>query len=741
MSEMITDARQEQVLSLLGETLLDLSGFELDELDMSASFLELGFDSLFLIQFSQEIKNNFKVNISFRELIEGVPNFPALVEHIANEAPVDVLPTAAASAVESAPVAQMSAPDVTALPPQQPALVQPASIQPAAIPPVPSMPSSPAMPPVAPVQPMQMNVAPLNPVATAGLEAIMAQQLQLMSMQIAMLSGGASAEQMPMTAPTAAVPQTQVAAAVSPSAPVAVPTTDSVAPTSAPLTSGSVTQANKVDDAQEGDDFAPKSSKEMKPFGAIARINLGKGDELTAAQHEWMDNFIARYNAMTAKSKAYMTEHHAHHADPRVVSGFKLKTKELIYPIVAERTEGCRIWDIDGNEFVDALNGFGSNFFGYAHPRITQAIVDQLWKGVEIGPQSPVVGEVAKMVCEFTGMDRAGFCNTGSEAVMGAMRIARTVTGRKTIVIFTGAYHGIFDEVIVRPTRRKNMPAAPGIMPSAVENVLVLEYGTDESLEIIRERADELAAVMIEPIQSRRPEFQPREFLHEIRKITEESGTAFIFDEVITGFRMGPGGAQEFFGIQADIGTYGKVVGGGLSIGVVAGKAKWMDALDGGPWQYGDESQPEVGVTYFAGTFVRHPAAVAACKAALEILRDEGPALQLRVNAQTSYLVSELNNFFRDREVPLEVNHFSSLWRMTYTESVPYSEVLFYLIREKGVHIYDGFPCFLTMAHTDADVDIILHAIKESVTDLQAAGFLPQPTAEVAQADFFVTAS
>jgi len=734
VSETATTARQQQVLSMLGETLLDLSGFELDELDMEASFLELGFDSLFLIQFSQSIKNDFKVNISFRQLIEGIPNFPALVDHIANEAPADALP-AIVESVEAAAVQDASvAPPAPAAPPVQSSPVQ-APVQAQHTPPQPTL-----MQPVQ-MQPMQMNVGPVDPNAVSGLESIMAQQLQLMSMQIAMLSGQA-APQMPVQTVPATSSSVQPAAAPAPaSTPAAVPSANVVAQPTPAAASGSAAQAAKMDDAEKKEEFKPQSSKEMQPFGAIARINLGGGDELTPAQHEWLENFIARYNAMTAKSKAYMTEHHAHHADPRVVSGFKLKTKELIYPIVAERTNGCRIWDIDGNEFVDALNGFGSNFFGYAHPKITQAVVDQLWKGVEIGPQSPVVGEVAKMMCDFTGMDRAGFCNTGSEAVMGAMRIARTVTGRKTIVIFTGAYHGIFDEVIVRPTRRKNMPAAPGIMPEAVENVLVLDYGTDESLEIIRERAHEFAAVMIEPIQSRRPEFQPREFLQEIRKITEESGTAFIFDEVITGFRMGQHGAQEYFGIQADIGTYGKVVGGGLQIGIVAGKAKWMDALDGGPWQYGDDSQPEVGVTYFAGTFVRHPASIAACKAALEILRDEGPQLQERINGQTSYLVSELNNFFRDREVPLEVNHFSSLWRMTYTESVPYSEVLFYLIREKGVHIYDGFPCFLTMAHTDADVEIILNAIKDSVTELQQAGFLPQPTAEVAQADFFVTAS
>ena len=714
--------RQAQILSSLREILLDLSGFDLQELDASASFLELGFDSLFLIQFSSSIKNDLGVQVSFRQMIEETDTFPALADHIDAQLPADAFPEVVQPEV-IAVEQQVAAPAQVAAP--EPVPIASQSVQP-------TTPVMPAMQMPAPAS--QAPGTPLSAEAASGLEAIMAQQLQLMSAQLAMLGGQPMATvptevaQPVVTQPAQSVVAQPVAAqAVSPAPP---------APQSMPAKPASPKQPST------DEEFKPQSSHEMKPFGAIARIETKKSDELSPQQQQWMDDFIARYNVMTAKSKAFTTEHLPHMADPRVVSGFKSKIKELIYPLVASRTQGCRIWDVDGNEFVDALNGFGSNFFGYAHPRITQAVVDQLWRGAEIGPQNPDAGDVAKTICDFTGMDRAAFCNTGSEAVMGAMRIARTVTGRKLIVTFNGAYHGIFDEVLVRGTPHlRSMPAAPGIMPSTVENVLVLDYGTEESLQIIRERAHELAAVMIEPIQSRRPDFQPREFLQKIRKITAESGTAFIFDEVITGFRMGTGGAQEYFGIQADIGTYGKVIGGGMQIGVVAGMAKWMDALDGGPWQYGDDSVPEVGVTYFAGTFVRHPASIAACKAALEILTEEGPALQERITGQTNYLVSELDNFFRDREVPLEIKSFSSLWRMTYTETIPYSEILFFLIREKGVHIYDGFPCFLTMAHTDDDVDIILNAIKESVIDLQEAGFLPMPAHEVAQADFFAIAN
>jgi len=140
------------------------------------------------------------------------------------------------------------------------------------------------------------------------------------------------------------------------------------------------------------------------------------------------------------------------------------------------------------------------------------------------------------------------FCNTGSEAVMAAMRVSRTVTGRNKVVLFAGAYHGMFDEVLVKGVKKAGVPhaapVAPGIPRENLSNMIVLDYGTAESLEWIRQNANDLAAVLVEPVQSRHPHLQPREFLEELRRITEKSGTAFIFDEVVTGFRVHPGGCQ-----------------------------------------------------------------------------------------------------------------------------------------------------------------------------------------------------
>jgi glutamate-1-semialdehyde aminotransferase len=255
--------------------------------------------------------------------------------------------------------------------------------------------------------------------------------------------------------------------------------------------------------------------------------------------------------------------------------------------------------------------------------------------------------------------------------------------------------------------------------------MLILDYGTDESLRIIQERAHELAAVLVEPVQSRRPDFQPVEFLKKVRQITQNSNTCLIFDEVISGFRMHPGGAQAMFGIKADLGTYGKVIGGGMPIGAIAGIKQYMDALDGGFWQYGDNSQPEAGVTYFAGTFVRHPLALAAGKASLEYMKTKGPALQQGLNALTQYLASELNATCEKEGLPLYAPSFGSLWKIKFKEELPYGELLFTLMREKGIHIWDLFPCFLTESHTKEDVDKIIAKFRESVNELIESGFLP----------------
>lgn len=465
-----------------------------------------------------------------------------------------------------------------------------------------------------------------------------------------------------------------------------------------------------------------------KPFGASPKIER-QASELSSVQQSFLQKLIVSYNKKTEKSKTYTQKHRARMSDPRVVSGFKPLTKELVYPVVIEKSSGNRLWDLDGNEYIDTLNGFGSCLFGHQPDFIKEALHKQIELGFEVGPQHPLAGEVCELLCEFTGHDRAALCNTGSEAILGAIRISRTVTGRSLIVAFTGSYHGINDEALVRGSKiKKTFPAAAGILSSSVQNVLILEYGTEESLHIIKERAHELAAVLVEPVQSRRPEFQPVEFLKELRSITKESESLLIFDEVITGFRMHPGGAQALFNIKADLATYGKVIGGGISIGAILGDKKYMDALDGGWWQYGDASIPEVGVTYFAGTFVRHPLALASAKASLNFMKEQGIALQNRLTTMATNLATAINLQLEKLKLPIIITHFGSLWRVKFLEEVPYSELLFVLMRERGIHIWDGFPCFITNAYQEADINKIKTTFLSCIDELIANGFFESST-------------
>ena len=513
-----------------------------------------------------------------------------------------------------------------------------------------------------------------------------------------------------------------------------VPSLSAEAPAEAAQSEGAVpTPTTAPQGPPPSDAAAPPAQAPEAPRGHGPQlvIDRSSGKELTPTQEKHLARLIARYNAKTAASKAFIARNRKQISDPRTAAGFRPRLKELVYPIVAKRSSGCRLWDLDGNEYIDLLSGYGSNFFGFGAPFIRKAIAEQMELGMEIGPQTWLAEDVASLFREFVPFDRVAFCNTGSEAVLATLRLARTVTGRDLVVMFTGAYHGIFDEVVVRPTKARTMPAAPGIPRASVENMLVLPWNDPAAFEVIRQRGEEIAAVLVEPVQSRAPHIQPAEFLKELRKITQEIGCALIFDEVVCGFRVAPGGAQEHFGIQADMGSYGKVVGGGISIGIVAGKREYMDALDGGNWEYGDASVPEVGVTYFAGTFVRHPIAMAAAKASLTYMKEQGPGLQRGLNEKTQRFADKLNALFRAEEAPLELHHFGSVMKFAQTNEIPYGEIVFAHLRERGVHVWDGRPCFMTLAHQEEDLATVIETFKQAIAAMQEGGFYPQPVVQL----------
>ena len=652
----------------------DLSGEAIAAGEADKTFLELGFDSLFLSQVTQRLDNRFGVKIKFRQLLGDLSSIPALSRFIAGQVPPEPETASPSPVPVSTPEVAVAAPPTT---------VSAASETPAG--------ASPAFSSTAP----------------AGLEAILRDQLaamsQLMGRQIDLLRGGvAPVTPSPAPAPAPA-PVPLPAAAVQASAPVSQAVQAALAPGAA-------------------------AAARFENFGPTRTVS---GTHLDATQQQYITSLTDRYVRRTRGSKQYTAAHRPTLADPRVAAGFRDIWKEMVYPIVSNRAKGSRIWDIDGNEYVDLVNGFGQTAFGHSPDFVVDAVSAQLQAGFAIGPQADLAGKVTELFCELTGNERATFCNTGSEAVMAAMRIARTVTGRSRVVMFAGSYHGQFDEVLIKGGRSKTTPiatpVAAGIPTGSVGNMVVLDYATPESLQWVRENAHDLAAVIVEPVQSRHPALRPVEFLRELREITAASGTAFVFDEVVTGFRVHPGGMQAVFGIRADLATYGKVVGGGLPIGVLAGKAAFMDALDGGAWDYGDESVPEVAVTFFAGTFVRHPLVLASAYAVLKHIKEGGPGLQQSLEQRTRRMVDDINGFLQARGLVTRVETFASWFYFTFAAESGLASLLYYDMRDAGIHIQEGFPCFLTTAHSDADLSRIADAFKGAVKRAQQAGVLPSP--------------
>ena len=664
--------RVDRIRTMLSEIFEELSGVDLSAADEATTFLEMGFDSLFLTQVTQSLQHKFDLKITFRQLLGDQSTLDALAAYVDSKLPTDVL---------SDPV-----PSVSSIAPPTPSDLRAPSGAPA-------------------------DERGAGPTSESSVERLVREQLQAMNQLFAK-----QLEAIRVISPSSETSSSASGSKPTSPAPAlkeaSVPVTTSAAPLS------SFTEAKE----------------EFKPFGPYKPPQKGVSVELSDRQQTSLKAFVERYSKRTAKSKSMTQESRLHLADPRVVAGFRAQWKEIVYPIITLRSKGSRLWDVDGNEYVDILNGFGPIMLGHRPEFVEKAIERQLHEGFETGPQTPLAGEVAKMFCEMTGNERMTFCNTGSEGVMAALRVSRTVTGRNKVVLFAGAYHGMFDEVLVKGFKKggvpQSAPVAPGIPREMVANVTVLDYGTQESLEWIRQNAKDLAAVLVEPVQSRHPHFQPREFLREIRRITEESGTALIFDEVVTGFRVHPGGCQALFGIRADLATYGKVVAGGMPIGILAGKAKFMDALDGGAWQFGDDSYPEVGVTFFAGTFVRHPLTLAAVKSVLLHFQEQGPALQERLSERTTQMVRAINEFYERNSVPTRLENFGSVFYFTFPSEERFASLFYYFLREKGIHVLEGFPCFLTTAHSDADIEQVIRSFKESALEMQAAGFLPSPRSE-----------
>jgi glutamate-1-semialdehyde aminotransferase len=472
--------------------------------------------------------------------------------------------------------------------------------------------------------------------------------------------------------------------------------------------------------------YAAGNAKPATPTRRVVPVS----DGLSERQRSHLDNLIQTYTSRTAASKASANGSRAVMADSRGTAGFRFSIKEMLYPIVARSSSGARFEDLDGNSYIDISMGFGVHLFGHEPEFLHTALRESLSRGLRLGPQSDRAGDVAALLTRLSGQDRVAFCNTGSEAVMVALRLARTVTGRGKVVIFRGAYHGHFDGILAEGT---GAPLVPGVAPGAVAETLVLEYGEPDSLERLKPMLGEVAAVVVEPVQSRRPDLHPEAFLKELRELTRQAGTALVFDEMITGFRIAAGGAQAHFGVKADLVTYGKILGGGLPIGAIAGRADLMAAVDGGIWTYGDESFPGAETTLFAGTFNKNALTMAAAHAVLTEIERRGPDLYRDLNERTERLVARLEQVLDG--TPIHIARFGSMFRFVFARNL---DPFFYHLLLRGIYIWEGRTCFLSAAHTDADVDAVVDAVAGTVADLREGGFLdPAPATVVSTSDAF----
>lgn len=409
------------------------------------------------------------------------------------------------------------------------------------------------------------------------------------------------------------------------------------------------------------------------------------------------------------------------------------------FPMVIRRAKGARVWDADDNEYLDFMLGFSTMILGNAPDEVEAALRAALPRGTSYGQCHEHEYGFARLFCEMVpGIEKVAFCNSGTEATMYALRLARATTGRPLVAKFEGGYHGTHDLLAVsfgRPRADAGafgpiedpaaLPESPGLAEGAWKDTLVLPFNHPAAFDKIRRHAARLAAVIIEPVQGAAGTLPASpSFLAELRRVTAEAGVFLIFDEVITGFRLAPGGAREFYGVMPDLSAYGKVAGGGLPFGALAGSAQAMRLTE-------YDRDPERAILV-AGTFSGNPLAAAAGTAVLRRLRAE-PGLLRRLNALGDRFRTEINQFAQAGDYPATATGAGSMFWM-HARRGPVNSVrdarqangaagagLRLLFRKHGLHISPnhGFMC---AAHTDADVARLIAVHQAAMQELRAQG-------------------
>jgi glutamate-1-semialdehyde 2,1-aminomutase len=409
------------------------------------------------------------------------------------------------------------------------------------------------------------------------------------------------------------------------------------------------------------------------------------------------------------------------------------------FPMVVKRAKGARLWDADGNQYLDFMLGFSVLILGNAPGEVEAAIREILPGGIHYGQCHEHEYAFAKLFCDMIpGVDKVTFCNSGTEATMYAMRLARATIGRPLVAKFEGGYHGTHDLLAVsfgRPHLTSSsfgpvedptaIPESPGLAEGAWKDTIVLPYNHPAAFEKILRYADRLAAVIIEPVQGAAGTIPAhKDFLTELRRITRQIGAFLIFDEVITGFRLAPGGAQEFYGVIPDVSTYGKIAGGGLPFGAVGGTAEAMRLME-------YDLEPGRAIL-MAGTFNGNPMVTAAGTAVLRRLSRE-PHLYAQINAMGDRFRTEINRFAQAEDFPVTATGVGSMFWM-HTSRGPVDSVrdarqghryagpgLRLLYRMNGLHIPPNHG-FISTAHTDEDITQLIEIHKAAMVELRAQG-------------------
>ena len=391
-------------------------------------------------------------------------------------------------------------------------------------------------------------------------------------------------------------------------------------------------------------------------------------------------------------------------------------------PVFIESGEGPRLRDVDGNTYIDYIGSWGPLIAGHRPPAVTKAlarILDEV--GTSFGaPTAPEI-ELAELICELLpSVHKLRLVNSGTEATMSAIRLARGFTGRDKIVKFDGCYHGHGDSLLVRAgsgVATLGLPDSPGVPPGLAELTLVMPFNDSAALEgLFHRTGGEIACVIIEPVAGNMGCVPPEPgYLELLRELTFRSGTVLIFDEVMTGFRVSLGGAQKLFGIRPDLTTMGKIIGGGLPVGAYGGRADIMDRV------------APVGPVYQAGTLSGNPLAVAAGLAALETLRSENPYDLLE--ELSARLERGINETAVEKGARVVVNRVGSMLTLFFNEQPVtdfataktsdtdrFSEFHQAMLRHGVYWPPSQFEAaFVSAAHTEADIDETVEAIRESM--------------------------